>query len=106
MNSENNNSNPEIRALKNQLFTLLVALIVVSGTLTVYLFRQASLTGHDLTQSKQLEKLVTQNEVSIKNFVDQLVAYAQKHPDFQPVLTKYGINPNATPTAPAPAPNK
>ena len=36
------NSNEEIAALKNQVFTLLIALIVISGTLTVFLYRQAS----------------------------------------------------------------
>lgn len=110
MTPENNGSNPEIAALKNQVFTLLMALIVVSGTLTVYLFRQASLTGNDLAQAKQLNQLVTQNEVSINNFLTQLVDYAQKHPDFAPVLKKYGIDPSAKPptaaVTPATAPKK
>jgi hypothetical protein len=34
------------------------------------------------------------------NFVNQLVAYGQTHPDFRPVLLKYGINLNAAPVAP------
>ncbi len=110
MSTENNNLNPEITALKNQVFTLLVALLVVSGTLTVYLFRQASLTGRDLAQAKQLEQLVVQNETSINNFVGQLVAYGQKHPDFMPVLAKYGITPNTlaqqAQQAPVSAPKK
>ena len=38
----------QIVALRHQVFTLLLALIVVSGTLTVYLYRQARVTGKDI----------------------------------------------------------
>jgi hypothetical protein len=94
MTSENNaGSNPEIAALKNQVFTLLMALIVVSGTLTIFLYRQSSLAGADLTQAKQLNVVVTQNETALMNFINSLVAYGEKHPDFLPVLKKYGITP-------------
>ncbi len=105
---ESNSNNSEIAALKNQCFTLLMALIVVSGTLTVFLYRQASITGSDLTQAKQLNVMVTQNEASIGNFLQQLVAYGQTHPDFVPVLKKYGLTGNpAAPLANSPvAPKK
>ena len=104
MTPDNNNQNAEISALKNQCFTLLMALIVVSGTLTVYMYRQASLAGTDLNQARQLNVLITQQETSIENFLNQLVAYEKTHPDFLPVLKKYGINPTGTaPVAPAPA---
>jgi len=100
---ESNSNNSEIAALKNQCFTLLMALIVVSGTLTVYLYRQMSITGSDLTQAKQLNVMVTQNEMSIENFLKQLVAYGQTHPDFVPVLKKYGLTGNpAAPLATSP----
>jgi len=96
-------SNPEISALKRQLFTLLLALVVVSGTLTVYLYRQASITGKDIAaikpQAQQLIGAFNQNQSLMVNFVNQLVAYGQAHPDFRPVLMKYGIAP-----APAAAP--
>ena len=95
MLSDNTNSNAEIAALKNQVFTLLVALIVVSGTLTVYLYRQASLAGKDLSQGQQLAAALNQNEVMVQNFVTRLVQYGERHPDFVPVLKKYGIAPVA-----------
>ena len=90
-------SRAELAALKNQVFTLLVALIVVSGTLTVYLYRQVSLTGKDIRlveeQGKQLAPMLNQNETAVSGFVNKLVAYGEKHPDFVPVLKKYGIEP-------------
>ena len=91
MTSENNNV--EIAALKNQVFTLLVALIVVSGTLTIYLYRQTSVAGKDLAQGEKLAAMLNQNEATVSGFVTKLVAYGEKHPDFVPVLKKYGIAP-------------
>jgi hypothetical protein len=94
--------NSEISALKNQVFTLLLALIVVSGTLTIYLYRDASLKGKDIEairpQAQQLIGAFNQNQKLMIDFVNALVAYGQTHPDFQPVLRKYGIAPQ--PAAP------
>jgi len=89
--------NSEVAALRNQVYVLLVALIVVSGTLTVYLYRQASMARKDIEaiqpQAEQLIKAFNQNQGVMVNFVNQLVAYGQTHPDFVPVLAKYGIAP-------------
>jgi len=106
--SDSNSTSAEIVALKNQVFTLLVALIVVSGTLTVYLYRQVSLAGKDIAQGQQLTAVLNQNEAAVQNFVTRLVAYGEKHPDFVPVLKKYGIapRPGVPAEAPAPAPKK
>ncbi len=99
MTPENNNG--EIAALKNQVFTLLVALIVVSGTLTVYLYRQVSLASKDLAEGQKVHEVLVQRESAVSNFINELVAYGQKHPDFVPVLKKYGIAPVAgVPAAP------
>ena len=103
----NPDTNSEIAALKNQIFVLLVALVVVSGTLTVYLYRQVSLTGKDIAQDEQWSQQVQTNKVVIESFVGRLVAYGQKHPDFEPVLKKYGIvSPTGQPVPMAPAPKK
>lgn len=105
-------TNSEISALKRQVFTLLLALIVVSGTLTVYLYRQASITGKDIDairpQAQQIIGAFNQNQSLMVNFVNQLVAYGQTHPDFRPVLLKYGVTPPpvAVPVTPAAAPKK
>ncbi len=100
-----NDTSAEIAALKNQIFTLLVALIVVSGTLTVYLYRQVSTAGKDIAQGQQLTAVLNQNEAVVQNFVTRLVQYGEKHPDFaQQVLKKYGIEPRPGVPATAPAP--
>jgi hypothetical protein len=99
--------NSEVAALRNQVYVLLVALIVVSGTLTVYLYRQASMARKDIEaiepQAEQIIKAFNQNQGVMVNFVNQLVAYGQTHPDFVPVLAKYGIAPVKGIPAGAPA---
>ena len=103
---EEKNQNDEIVAIKNQLLFLLVALIVVSGTVTATLYRQISLANKDITQSQRLVSQISTNEVAFRNILNQLIAYGEKHPDYLPVLKKSGIiiQPNnsapAAPTAP------
>ena len=98
----NTDSNPEISALQRHVCSLLIALLIVSGTVTTYLYRQASIAGKDVEAIKpQAQRIIgafNQNQKLMVSFVNQLVAYAQTHPDFRPVLLKYGINP--TPEAP------
>jgi hypothetical protein len=94
-----NSTGEQVAALQRQVFSLLVALIVVSGTLTVYLYRQASIARKDYDavapQAQQVIGVFNQNQKLMIDFVNQLVAYGQLHPEFRPVLAKYGIVPNA-----------
>jgi len=103
----NSDSDSEIAALRNQVYILLVALIVVSGTLTVFLYRQNSMTGKDINtvrpQAEQVIGALNQNRQAIGNFVGELVTYGQKHPEFAPVLAKYGISVKNLPPGAPPA---
>ena len=96
----------QIVALRHQVFTLLLALVVISGTLTVVLYRQSRLTSKDIDAIKpQATKIIqafAQRRASMENFVKQLTDYGSTHPDFQPILIKYGIveQPAAAPAAP------
>ncbi|HUA68230.1 MAG TPA: hypothetical protein VMA13_06755 [Candidatus Saccharimonadales bacterium] len=91
----------QIAALRRQASSLLLALIVVSGTLAVYLWYQSRVTGQTIDALKpeaiQITKAYDQNRPGMDKFIKQLVVYAQSHPDFQPILKKYGIS--LTPTA-------
>jgi hypothetical protein len=84
----------QIAALRRQTFTLLLALIVVSATLTGYLYLQARHTRKDIAQTTQILQAINRNRAGLQNFVQQLAVYGQTHPDFQQqVLKKYGITP-------------
>ena len=85
----------QIAALRRQITTLLLALIVVSGTLTVYLWYQSHILGKEIDairpQAMQVMKILNQTSPVVEKLVPQFVAYGQTHPDFQPILKKYGI---------------
>lgn len=112
-----NSSNPDlaqqVELLQRQVFILLLALIVVSGSLATYLCYQSRLMGKSVEGIKPQATQVIQaygqvraslNPVALSNFVSQVGAYAVAHPEFRPVLQKYGWNP--PPTAAAPVPPK
>jgi hypothetical protein len=85
----------QVASLRHQITLLLLALIVISGTLTTYLFYQARALGRDLAALEPQARVVIQNYnknlPNIQQFVRELVTYGQKHPDFQPILKQNGI---------------
>ena len=93
----------QVAMLQRQVFTLLLALIVVSGTLCIYLYRQWSLASKDIAalnqQAAPMMATFKQNQKAILDFENQLVIYSHSHPDFVPVLMKNGINPTVPPSA-------
>jgi len=95
-------SNSELSSLRRQLFFQLVALVVVTGSLTVYLYRQASMEGKQIAQAQKIIASYQLQQTNIINVLNELVAYGQKHPDFSTVvLKKHGLvsaagNPGAT----------
>jgi hypothetical protein len=106
MNPDSTDTSSEIVALRNQAFNLLVALIMISGTLTYVLYRQASLSGKDdeaLSQQVNQQVAILQaTRPGLLIFVNQLGAYGMTHPDIRPLLAKYGIAVAPTqPVAPA-----
>jgi hypothetical protein len=87
----------QVASLQRQVAVLLLALIVVSGTVTVYLWYQSRSSGRDLEavrpQAVQVIQAFNQERPGMEKFVGELVAYGQTHPDFRPILQKYGIAP-------------
>lgn len=99
----------QVATLERQVFSLLLALIVVSGTVTIYLYRQASMMRKDIEaltpQATQIIKTVNENKAGINAFLAQLAAYGQTHPDFQKqIMNRYGIPPAGSPGTPAAPP--
>jgi hypothetical protein len=88
-------SSGEMAAIQRQMFTLLLALIIVSGTLAVYLYNQGRIARKDIDalsrQDGPVIKIFQENQPMIVNFAKQLAVYAETHPDFRPILFKYGI---------------
>jgi hypothetical protein len=86
----------QIAALRCQVFTLLLALVVISGTLATFLYYQSRVIGKDITATKpqamQIIQGFNQSRPRLESFVNQLIAYGQTHPEFQQqILEKYNI---------------
>jgi len=102
-------------SLRHLVISVLVLLIVVSGTLNLFLLRQAKYARADVAAIKpQVTQLVADYNKNkaplIQDFARKLVDFGEKHPDFMPILQKYGITrqsttgaPPASATSPAPA---
>lgn len=113
--TDSGDSGAVIKALQSQVTTLLLLLLVVSGTLSVYLWREATNARNDLNAFRpQAQALLANYQErtvpTMRKFIGELGDYAQTHPDVLPILAKYGLlKPNdpstgVVPATPDPAP--
>ena len=106
----------QYESLRQLVTSLLVLLLVISGTLNLYFWRQFRVTKGELdVERPQITSMVTDyrrgQAVAYDTFVRQLQEFEKKNPDFSPILARYGIRPapaNSAPptTAAAPAQSK
>ena len=108
----------ELDALRHLVVSILILLIVVSGTLSIYLLRQWRTTSKELTairpQVAQMVGVYQKDEAPwMQDILKKFSDYGLKHPDYMPILAKYHIKPGAATgappaaaTSPAPAPQK
>jgi hypothetical protein len=103
--------------LSRQLAMLRAAVLVASLTLTAYLFVQNRRTGKDVEALRSnVQQIVDGSKKEgelMSALAGKLLEYGQTHPDFQPILNRYGIkavgapaptNRPATPGATLPLP--
>jgi hypothetical protein len=95
----------ECESLRQLVASLLVLLLVVSGTLNLYFWRQFRVTKGALDAERpQITQMVAEYDkgqgVAINNFLAKLVDFEKKNPDFAPILAKYGVRPGQSTSAP------
>src|SRR2546430_6023609 len=102
---------PELRqqleALNHLVVSVLILVVIVSGTLTIFLLRQWQSTRKDLAgykprASATIAQYTKQGAAGMDGFINRLGDYGKSHPDFKPVLMKYGLV-QATSTVPVTA---
>jgi len=112
----------KVAELQSQAHILRVVLLFVIGSLCLFFWREAGFNGAAAQQmqaqvmqvSQYIEALNKQGSSmekqlqTIQGAVSRLVDYGRAHPDYVPLLTKYGIpiapaSPSTSPTASAPA---
>ena len=101
--AETSDLRSEIEALRQQVWVMLVLMVVISGTLSTFLLVQMKNANKDLQENHQ----VVAQGAGMDQFLSRMVDYGKTHPDFVPILNKYGITvQNAPAPSPAAAPRK
>jgi hypothetical protein len=94
----------QVAALQHLVTTLLVLLVIVSGTLSIFLLRQWQMARKDLgaIRPSALQIIADYNKERAPRmdaFLDKLKDYGRTHPDFVPILVRYGLATNVAPAA-------
>jgi hypothetical protein len=93
--------------LRRQIQTILILLILVSATLTCYMWLQVRYASKDLTQVRPVIEEYTKTQgPAMDDFARKLADYGRQHPDFNAIYTKYGLNQVNQAPATIPAPKK
>jgi hypothetical protein len=98
----------QIESLRHLVGSVLILLVVVSGTLTIFLLRELKNTSAQLDAfrpgaTNMIAVYQKQQAPAMDEFIKRIQQYGQTHRDFDPVLYKYGLkNPPSTGLAPAP----
>jgi len=95
----------QLDALRHLVVSVLILLLVVSGTLTIFMLRQWRTVSKELDAvrpqaAKMIEDYQKNRGPATDDFLKKIAEYGQTHPDFMPYLKKYGISPSATTGAP------
>ena len=94
--------------LRAQTHNLRLALLMVALTLAGFFFVEVRRNGQALQsmrpQGFQVEEATRKQSPAISEFMNRLAEFGRSHPDFVPVLTKYGIPITATSAVPVVAP--
>lgn len=96
----------QIDSLRSLINTILVLVIVVSGTLNIYFWRQFRSSKTDLNNIVQQASVVvkeydTKNGPAVDEFLKRITEYGRTHPDFEPIMKKYQLNQVKPAAAPA-----
>jgi len=101
-------SQADFDALKQLVNTILILVVIMSGALTVFLYRQYTLI-HEQTegfrrQFNETEAQYQQVKPRMDDFARRISEFARTHPDFAAMVAKYGVTTAKAPSAPGPAP--
>ena len=101
----------KFEALHHLLVSVLILVLVVSGTLSIYLLRQWRLTSKDLAAYQPdavrfIDDFKKERAPRMEAFLEKLKEYGQANPNFVPILTKYGLSSNSPGSVPPANPSR
>jgi len=97
----------QIDALRHLVVSILILVVVIGGTFFIALLRQWRTVNKELAgfRPQAIRMISDYQKVSapvMSDFLKKITEYGRTHPDFTPVLAKYGLKPGGS-TAAAPA---
>jgi hypothetical protein len=106
--ADTNDLRAEYDALRGVVVSALVLLVVFTMSFNLYLLRQVRFTRAELAMIRpQAAQIIAEYQAgsarAMDEFVRKIAEYGQAHPDFAPILAKYGIRPAAATPSVAPA---
>jgi len=95
----------ELDAVRHLVVSILILMIVISGTFSIYLLRQWRTTAKELTlirpQVANMVGIYQKDEAPwMQDILKKFSEYGRTHPDYMPILAKYNIKPGAATGAP------
>ena len=107
----------QLDGIRNLVTILLATVICIAGSVSVYLYRQATMLSRQVSEGRRIAfEFETNSLPRINMFIGSLETFSKSNPDFAAVLARYplqqaapsSIAPAAAqkPVAPAPAPKK
>jgi len=85
----------QLQSLRLLFVAALMAILLFSVGVNIYLFRQVSMVRKELDATNGFLDEYNKKDPLLSQFIVQLQTYAQTHPDFNPVLEKYNLKPSA-----------
>lgn len=97
----------QVESLRHLVGSMLVLLVIVSGTLTIFLLREMKNSSKELEAyrpgaTNMIALYQKQQGPAMDEFLRKLQQYGQTHKDFEPILLKYGLK-GTGPTGAPPA---
>lgn len=94
--SELSDLRAQYQQLQQLVSSILLVLIVISGTLTVFLLRQWRFVKTELDavtpQAAQVLLNYSNNFAVSQDFAKKLAEYGRAHPDFTPIVNRYRLD--------------
>lgn len=98
--SKSADDSPDAAIVRWEIQRLMIAVLVVSGTLSAFLYFQARWVKRDLQiiqgPANQIIQSFKQEKPLMDAFISKVADYGKTHPDIHPLLQKYGVMTNAT----------
>jgi hypothetical protein len=95
----------QVQSLQRLLGLALAASLLLGASVTVFLWGQQRILKGQLREAATIvSDHDTKSLPMLTNFIASLQAYGKTHPDFAPLVDKYGLKAPAGPAASAPTP--